>query len=347
MKATKASDRDRKDWVLLLLFLPFGVLLMLFAGRKATQLLQYWNLRADMGSSIDPNGLPPGSNSFGAVRPEIGTPASWNDTFLTPQPDNGVIATQPTFVVFDPSAAPSASPTPTASPTTTVTTTTTVTFTATKTKKPKGGPTSTATALPTASPPVTSTVVPGYVLITPAPASLNVGIPDGNIASPADGTYYVINAPVIVNGPSDTDYDLAYYESDTGGSVQMDWIIVGITNDPAGITYYEVFNWGNNLPDRNSNVNTDTLADPPTDPANPEADNEPIATSELYQDPSAPSSPQTGILIDVDNAPSNPSPGIYNYVVVISPVVPAQSPPSPASDTSAQIDSVQVTDVPP
>ncbi len=347
MKATKTTDRDRNDWVLLLLFLPFGVLLMLFAGQKATQLLPYWNLRADMGSSINPNGLPPGPDSFGAVRPEILTPAAWNDTFLTPQPDNGATATQPTFVVFDPSLTPSASPTPTASPTTTVTTTTTVTVTATKTKKPKGTPTTTATSTATASPPVVSTIDPGFVLITPAPPSLNTGIPDGIIASPADGTYYVINAPVIVNGPSDTNYDLVYYESDAGGNVQMDWVIIGITNDPNGITYYEVFNWGNNVPDTNSNVNTNTLADPPTDPANPEADNEPIATSELYQDPSAPSSPQTGILIDVDNAPSNPPATIYNYVVVVAPVVPPQSPPSPAEDSTSQVDSIQVTEVPP
>jgi hypothetical protein len=134
---------------------------------------------------------------------------------------------------------------------------------------------------------------------------------------------------------------MAYYESDTGaGNIQMDQIIIGITNDTLWLTYeyYEVFNWGNNVPDTNTNVDTTTLIDPPGNPANPEADNEVIPTSELYGSPPQ----QSGILIDVDNAPDPPPPDTYNYVVIIAPPPPAQI---PAADTTAQINSIDVVDV--
>lgn len=156
--------------------------------------------------------------------------------------------------------------------------------------------------------------------------------------------------PVVVTDPSETNYDMVYYETvftgsdgDPSAHIQMDQVILGITNDATGQTYYQVFNWGDSQPDTNSNVDSSDATLPVAiDPA--ETDNEHIATADLHQDPSAPSSPQTGIAIDVDNAPSAPPPGSYNYVVVIAPAT--QPPPAGPSTDGGQTDSVQVTEVP-
>ena len=170
----------------------------------------------------------------------------------------------------------------------------------------------------------------------PPPTGFNLGAPDGATAQNPDfkdGNYFVVNAPVIVEATPDGKYDMVYYEWDTGGKILMDQVIVGISKDPSGNPYYEVFNWGDGQPDKNTNVDT-TL---PGIPA--ETDNAQIDTSKLYQDPSGP--PQTGILIDVDKAPSNPPPDTYDYVVIIAP---KNAPAGPSSD-GGQVDSIQVTEV--
>jgi hypothetical protein len=344
MTTTKSSDRDRNDWVLLLFLLPLGILLMLFAGQRATRLLPRWILQAEMGSQLDPNGSRPGSDQFAAVRPEIGTPAPWSDTFLTPGADDGATATQPTFVVF-PSVTPSPSATSSATGTATSTTTVTTTppVTSTPTKKPKGTPTTTATATasPSPSPGVTSTIDPALTALTATPSGFNEGPPDGVVASPPDGSYFVVNVssnPVVVGATPDGNYDLAYYEDENPpGFVSMDQVIIGISNDPSGNPYYEIFNWGDGTPDSNSNVDISVLSPAPL-PASPaESDNAQITTGQLYGTPPN----QTGILIDVDTAPSSPPAGTYNYVVIISP--PASAP-NNAGD-GGQLDSVQVTEV--
>lgn len=335
MSATKTSDQHRRDWVLLLL-LPFGMLLMLLAGQRATRLLPRWNLQADMGSKLDPNGSQPGSGQIAAVRPEILTPAPWNDTFLTPGADSGATATQPTFVVF-PSVSPTSSATATS--TTTVTATVTPPATSTPTKKPKRKPTSTTT-----SPSVTSTIDPALTLLTATPSGFNQGAPDGVPASNPnfpDGSYFVIDVssnPVVVGVTPDGYYDLIYYEDESPpGFVSMDQVIIGISNNSTGNPYYEVFNWGDGAPDANSNVDISVLSPSPL-PASPaESDNAQITTGQLYGTPPN----QTGILIDVDTAPSNPPAGPYNYVVIIAPPATA---PNNAGD-GGQVDSVQITEV--
>jgi hypothetical protein len=90
------------------------------------------------------------------------------------------------------------------------------------------------------------------------------------------------------------------------------------------------------MTDTNTNVDINTL--PPEDTNCPadECDNRAISTGNLYQDPDTGVS--TGILIDVDNAPSSPPAGTYDYIVIISP--------SNDSDGEAQIDAIVVTEVP-
>jgi hypothetical protein len=225
----------------------------------------------------------------------------------------------------------------TATPTDTVTVTTTVTATSTSTATVTTTVTATTTATATGT---TSTPPPGSTKIAP-PVQVEIGAPNGSISWTADNSYYVLNLPVVVNGPSDKNYDLVYYEMQypfsSPGYIRMDQVIVGITNDNTGSSYYQVFNWGDGVPDTNTNVDTSVIG---VNPA--EVDNQIIPMTDLHQDSAA--SPQTGITIDVDNAPSNPPPDTYNYVVIVAP--PTPPPPAPAGD-GGQTDSVQVTEVSP
>jgi hypothetical protein len=332
-----ASDRDRKDWLLPFLFLLLGILFMLVAGQRAIQLAPRWDLRANLGSNLDLNSpLDHAPSGIEPLRPEILTPAPWNDTFLTPTGDQPS-ATAPTFVVFDPSATPS--PSPTVQPTNTIATqptqpTVTTTVTATKTKKPKGTPTTTATATASPSPSVTSTIDPALTALTPAPAGYNEGSPDGSFATVPDNNYTVVtlSSPIVVTSPTDTAPDMAYYERLTNPTqIAMDSVIVGISQDPSGNPYYEVFNWGDGTPDANTNVDITTLSPAPNPASPPEADNAAIDTSSLYPSPAG-----TGITIDVDNASSHPPPGSYSYVVIIAPA----SPPNDGND-GAEVDAVE------
>lgn len=190
-------------------------------------------------------------------------------------------------------------------------------------------------SLPCVYPPTPpATVPPGYTENTP-PGQIEVGSPpNGSIGSIVDGTYIIINLSLVVSSTPDNNYDLVFYEYNNGGSVYLDWIVIGITNDADdtdGISYYEVFNWGNVTPDTNSNVG-DVAQTTGT-----EDDNQQVNLTELHDADGGGSAPQTGILIDVDNATSAPPPATYNYVVVISP--------SGGSGESAQIDSIQATEV--
>jgi hypothetical protein len=361
--------KERRDWTLLILILPLGILLMLLAGQMAIRLMPSWSVSADISSKVNPgeyldtNNLP---DSFAPVRPDILTPMSWADSFLTPQAQVTDTSVVP-FVVLNPSATPtsptvvSPSPSPSATPPTVTTTpsptgsptgspTAPPTIPATATKEPKDPPP--ATPSPTASPtlpPVTSTIDPAVLTeLTATPDGFNEGAPDGSNASGTDfpdGSYFVIDVssnPVVVNATSDGHYDLVYYEDenpDGSNQVAMDQVIVGISNDPSGNPYYQVFNWGDGIRDTNTNVDTAVIGVPSA-----EVDNQVISTNDLYEDPSSPSPPpnlQTGVLIDVDQAPSHPPPDTYEYVVVIAP---PDTNPNNAGD-AGQVDSVQVTEV--
>jgi hypothetical protein len=129
----------------------------------------------------------------------------------------------------------------------------------------------------------------------------------------------------VVSGTPDGNYDLIFYEAlnpADGTEILLDNIVIGISQD--GITYYVVFNWGDDNPDTNTNIDS-TLQ--------PEDDNTPIPISDLYENGVF---PQTGILIDVDTAPAAPPEGTYTYIVILSP---------PSTD-AAQVDSIVVDEVP-
>ncbi len=299
-------------------------------------------------------------------------PLSTFDPSVTPSPTANLSQT----AVVSPTAVASSTPLPT-NTTTTIPTSVTVTATssgipptasATKTKKPRSTDnppptnpvtatstatatttntsTSTATSTATALPPVTST--PVGTQLTATPAGFNVGAPDGGSAEGngpggfPDGSYFVatLNTPVHVNATPDGNYDMTYSEVENppgGGSVAMDQVVVGISQNSSGNPYYEVFNWGDGKPDKNTNVDTSNPAVGLGSVAT-EADNAPIPTSKLDGTPPT----KTGILIDVDTAPSHPPEGDYNYVVVSAP--PASAPNN--SGDGSQVDAIQVTEVP-
>jgi len=185
---------------------------------------------------------------------------------------------------------------------------------------------------------VVSTPPASYGTPAPVPSQIGVGtLPDNtdpyndsNIGTIIDGTYIVISLSVTVHPTPDDNYDLVFYEYNNGGVVYMDWIIVGISNYSDGSQYYEVFNWGNGVPDANSNLG---------DVAGSETDDQPVPVSEFYDPDDAGPAPQTGVLIDVDTAPSNPPSGTYNFVVILSPI-------GGGSGSSAQVDAIQTVEVP-
>lgn len=177
-----------------------------------------------------------------------------------------------------------------------------------------------------------------YGTPAPTPSNLEVGSfpdntdpnSDANIGTILDGTYIVVSLSVTVEQTPDDNYDLVYYEFNNGGAVFMDWVHIGISNYADGSEYYEVFNWGNGIPDTNSNIG---------DVAGSELDDQGVNLSELYDPDDAGPAPKTGILIDVDTAPSTPPPGTYNFVVILSPL-------GGNSGTWAQVDAIQTVEVP-
>ncbi len=347
--ATSSTNRERRDWTLIIFLLPIGILLMLVAGQIAIRLAPNWSVDGGMQSSLDPknaSGLQ--SGLIAPISFDITTPMSWFDSYLTPGPDsvNDGISFAP-FVILEPSLTPS--PTASTTPVTpTVTpTATTITPTWTPTKKPTDDDDDTPT--PTA-PPTTCTdpaannfngplpcIYPSPTPLVGSPASVpgntNIGAPDGSVGNIPDGSYVVIDLggnPIIVTDPSETNYDFVYYELPSGSGIQMDSVILSISILNTG-PYYVVFNWGNGTPDNNSNVG-DVALNTGTENDNQPIDS-PIDTGELYG-----TAPQdTGILVDVDNAPSNPPAGNYQYLAIQAPAAPTGD-----GDDGADVDSVEV-----
>jgi hypothetical protein len=362
------SEQKRRDWSIIIFILPLGLVMMMCVGQLAVRMSPNWSVSGEMNSSLDPETAPKQNALIvPPISSDILTPMSWWDTFLTP--GSGEVEFPP-FVTFEPTLTPSVTATPseTASPTVSPTgsvTTTPTPPTSTPTKKPDDNntptpPTATAT---TTTPTATASSTPAnctdpnatnnggplpciYPIpvsstpegnLTPVPTQIEVGPPDGDIGNITAGNYIVITltaAPIVVNGISDTNYDFVYYEQEqsctvsptcpSGTGIQMDSVIISISMDD--LTYYVVFNWGNGTPDNNSNVGDVTTN------TGTEIDNQIIDSSELHQG----ASEDTGILVDVDNAPSNPPPGDYWYVAVQAP--------TPDADTGTGFDSIEVAE---
>lgn len=365
----KRTERDRRDWSLLIFIIPLGILLMLVAGQIALRIIPQWILHAGMGSYLDVDTA--GQAPIPLFNMQILTPFAWQSTYLTPDPGSGFVF--PPFIVIQPTVAtivptvrpterPGATATPVSIPTGTAplppTATNYVPPPATATKNnptdeptftipaPSGTPTETATDVPTetatdvpteTNTPVTPSPTPtGYPSTPPAggyiPPNVDIGNPDGSSISIPPGSYTVVDitsSPIIVVGISETTYDLVYFENEyvdgTGiRKIRLDHVILGISTDPGGNPYFEIFNWGNGIRDYNSNVDTQVIGVPAV-----ENNNQEILMDFLYPFPG------TGVAIDADTAPSEPPPGSYGYLVIISP-------PTGAPGQGAQIDSILI-----
>lgn len=364
-------EHERRDWTLIIFLIPLGIILIIIVGQLAIRIFPNWVINADMRSNLDPNSAPGQPASLlQPLLPQILTPMAWAESYLTPGAGGDV--SFPPFIVLEPTDTPTAtpvSPTPTTpSPTATTpspTPTSTVIFTPTPTEDDEeeppaicqnpsatnfGAPLPCIFSTPTPSP--TSTGYPSTLdsslSLTSIPAELEINsTPNSTIGMITDGQYVVINLSVVVEPTPDENYDLVYYEYKNGNYVFLDWIIIGISHDPSGSVYYEVFNWGNdNSPDTNSNVDTNVITPDPNctslDLEYPECDNHQIELDDLHDpdgDADLDTSNRTGILIDVDNAPSSPPPDTYNYIVIISPY-------GGSANEPVEIDAIDVTEVP-
>ena len=104
---------------------------------------------------------------------------------------------------------------------------------------------------------------------------------------------------------SNTGYDFVYFEQAACGGICLDWVRIDVSADNAN--WITVFNWGDNLPDANTNIAGYT--------GNNEIDNAPIPASALYCNNGF----CTGIEIDVK--PFGPvPPGGYRYIRIWSPL---------------------------
>lgn len=353
-----SSTRERRDKKLLIFIIPIGVILMLVSGQIAARLTPQWMVNAGMQSNLDPDRIPHQQNSpIQPILPAILTPMSWFETFLTPGAggtDEPVVFIP--FVVIEPSATPNVTPVP---PTV-------------ATQPSATAPTSPPPSVTSSPPPATGTskppddeeptpTAPTPTAPTPAPTatgtpSMPVGyvevLPDGDIQvnQPPDGApghigggglpqYIVIDLginpanQVVVSSTPDGNYDLIFYEYVfSSGHIMLDDIIIGISKNPDG-SYYEVFEWGDDDRDQNTNVDYTKLPVDPACASGLECDNRDIPTTVLYGTPPY----QSGILIDVDyNTDGKPPEGSYQYLVILAP---------PSSDAS-QVDAVVVAEVP-
>jgi hypothetical protein len=133
----------------------------------------------------------------------------------------------------------------------------------------------------------------------------NIGPPNGSVAEVRCGGYLDIDLsaqPIT----SHSGYDLVYYERAACSGICLDWVQVDVCDDATCSTRVTVFNWGDGLPDGNTNVAAYA--------AGGEDDNEDIPAAALHCSGLF----CTGITIDVDALGPVP-PGGYQRLRIWSP----------------------------
>jgi hypothetical protein len=319
----KASQREKRDWLIIPIILLIGFLCVILAGQWAVRFSPSWKITANMDSNLDPNSDFLTRRPAGFIEPvdaSILTAPAWINIFLTPgasfvtgTPFPTVTSTSPstpttispvintivniasptnTFVYFPPTSPSTPIPNPTNTNGPTIST---ATFTASST--PTVTSTATQAATATTTPTSTNTLTP--IATDPTPGTIGT-TPDGTAYDlPAGGTL-TLGINLVANG--DSSFDLVYYENPNGSGIWLDWVIVEISD---GNNWYTIFNWGDNIADTNSNMNFNILSNPQVPP---EPDQRDIPSAELYN--------STGIAIDVDAIVPG---GTYSYIRFTAP----------------------------
>lgn len=155
------------------------------------------------------------------------------------------------------------------------------------------------------------------LITTDPPGNVNTGLPDGSYYDLPAGSTLTLNINLTADGNT-ADWDLAYYELENAGPppfILLDWIVIEISD---GYNWYTVYNWGNGVPDGNTNV---AIFGPETDEYNI------LSGPPLYNN--------TGVAIDID---SIVPPGPYLYIRFTSPT----SGVGPPADPDADIDAIEI-----
>jgi hypothetical protein len=310
----KASERERRDWLIVPIILLIGFLCVILAGQLAVRFSPGWKMNANMNSNLDPNSDFFTRRPSGFIEPvdsSILTAPSWINIFLTPGASFATGTRFPTATTTSPATSTTVSPVINTAVNTASPTNTFVYFPPTLTSTPRPNPTNTdgptaiptiiftATSTPTATATPTSTNTPTPIATDPTPGTIGT-TPDGMVYDlPAGGTL-TLGINLVANG--DSSFDLVYYEHPNGSGIWLDWVIVEISD---GNNWYKIFNWGDNIADTNSNMNFNILSNPKVPP---EPDQRDIPSAELYN--------STGIAIDVDSiVPA----GTYSYIRFTAP----------------------------
>lgn len=128
----------------------------------------------------------------------------------------------------------------------------------------------------------------------------NIRDTQADVLLPGNSITLTFASPLVVGGHAG--WDLIYYERPEGSGIDMDRVIIEISD---GTNWYPIFNWGNEIADTNSNFNVDLIG-------TGESDNRLFTT--------APDSDvllnSSGIGIELDGFIPN---GRYYYIRLISP----------------------------
>lgn len=146
-------------------------------------------------------------------------------------------------------------------------------------------------------------------------------LPSGEIGTAPDGTPTTLppgssitlafGSPITVG--SHAGYDLVYYEFPNGTGIFMDLIIIEIGD---GTNWYTILNWGDGVPDTNTNIDINVIG-------GSELDNREIASPLLWN--------STGVAIDLESVVPN---GTYFYIRITSP--------AGDSGDGAEVDAIEI-----
>jgi hypothetical protein len=146
-----------------------------------------------------------------------------------------------------------------------------------------------------------------------------MGLPNGTFAHIQCGSYLDIDLDNVGTPhiTSHAGYDFVDYEQAACSGICLDWVQIDVCGDPC-TSWVTVFNWGDDIPDTNTNVAAFS--------AGGELDNEDIPAAALLNG--------SGVTIDVDPLGPVPSGG-YRYIRIWSPI-------NWPNNDGAEVDSIDV-----